>query len=262
MSSENQAHYARIGFFIVAGLALIAGTLVHLGGVGSERDLFFAETYFADSISGLDVGSAVNFRGVRVGAVRRISFVRVEYDVASMDDARKIYVEMAIDARLFRVNHERRPAEVLERMVEKGLHATVSASGVTGLSRIELDFPKTAVRDDRRPAWRPAHVFVPPAPSILQSAADSAQQILGQLNRMDFVAAYSNLMSVASGADEALRSFNAVLTGEQGNIAEILSNVRDASASLREFADRIRDNPSSILRNYTPEPLDETKGAN
>lgn len=258
MANENQASYAKIGFFIVLGAALITATLVYLGGVGSDKHLFLAETFFSESVSGLDIGSPVNYRGVRVGSVRRISFIRAEYEGVSREDGDKIYVEMAFDTRLFRIDGHRAPSQVLELMVEKGLHATVSASGVTGLSRIELNYPRGEIKEERH-TWRAAHVVIPPEPSILQSAADSAQQILNQLNKMDFVAVYSNVLDVARGATEALGTFNTVLTSEQGGIADILSNVRDASSSLRDFADQVKANPSSLLRSYTPARLDETR---
>jgi ABC-type transporter Mla subunit MlaD len=142
--------------------------------------------------------------------------------------------------------------------VAKGLHATVSASGVTGLSRIELNFPKGMLREER-PSWRAEHPLIPPAPSILQSAADSATQILDQLNKMDFAAAYSNLLAATRSAGAALDNFNTVLSGEQGGISEIVQNVRDASISIRDFADQIRNNPSSLLRSNTPDELQETR---
>ena len=102
-------------------------------------------------------------------------------------------------------------------------------------------------------------MIIPPAPSILQNAADSAQQILNQLNKMNFVEAWSNVLDVTRNASSALENFNVVLTGEQGTISEILGNVREASASLRDFANDVRNNPSSILRSYTPEQIDETR---
>lgn len=259
MANDNHANYAKIGFFIVVGALLIVGTLIRLGGFGSKNYEFPAETYFTDSVSGLEVGSAVNLRGVRVGSVKRISFVGAEYEEASKEDGRRIYVLLTFDTRLFRLGESRKPAQVLQAMVDHGLHATVSASGVTGLSHIELNFPKGEVKGEKKPVWKPEHVYIPPAPSILQSAADSAQQILGQLNRMDFVEAYSNVLGVAKEATEALGNFNTVLTSEQGGISDILSNVREASASLRDFADQVKANPSSILRSYTPERLEETR---
>ncbi len=258
MADENKASYAKIGFFIVLGIALILATIVYIGGMGSTQHAFIAETFFNDSVSGLDVGSTVNLRGVRVGTVKRISFIGAEYADVRHEDRKKIYVEMNLDQRLFRMGETVEPAKVLAGMVTRGLHATVSASGVTGLSRIELNYPKGMVKEETC-SWRARHPVIPPAPSILQSVADSAQQILNQLNKMDFTAAWSNVLDVTRSANTALENFNVVLTGEQGNISEILGNVRDASSSLRDFADQIRNNPSSILRSYTPDRLEETR---
>ena len=258
MSNASEASYAKIGFFIVLGVALTLGVLVYIGGMGAKSNEFMAETFFSDPVSGLDVGSSVNFRGVRVGSVRRITFIGAEYHDAAPADRQKIYVEMALDSRLFRMGSEQRSRQLVEDLVAKGLHATVSASGVTGLSRIELNFPKGEFREER-PSWRSDHPLIPPAPSILQSAADSATQVLNQLNKMDFAAVYSNLLAIAQSAGTTLDNFNTVLTGEQGGISEIVQNVRDASVSIRDFADQIRNNPSSLLRSNTPEELSETK---
>ena len=264
MANDNQASYAKIGFFIVVGIALIAATLVRLGGAGAASHEFLAETYFSDSVSGLDIGSAVNLRGVRVGSVKSISFAGAVYPDLERDDRRKILVTLALDQRQFRVEGRPvTPRQILEDMVSptterQGLHATVSASGVTGLSHIELNFPKNPVKDVPH-GWRSDNVVIPPAPSILQNMEDSARHILAQLDQIDLVAAWTNILDVTRNASAALENLNATLSSEQGGISEIVGNVRDASSSLREFADQIKNNPSSVLRSYTPDRLDETR---
>ena len=259
MASDNQANYAKIGFFIVAGALLIAGVLVWLGGLGAGQHEFLAETHFTNPVSGLDIGSAVNFRGVRVGSVKRISFIGAEYEnIGNQDDRRKIYVEISLDSRLFRFNATSRSSDVLERLVEKGLHATVSSSGVTGLSKLELNFPKNAI-DEERISWKPRHIVIPPAPSILESAADSATKILNQLNQMDFVSVWSNLVGVTANANLLLENVNTIVGSQQGNIGEIMENVRDAASNLREFSNEIKNSPSTLLRSSDPERLDETR---
>ena len=80
MANDNHANYARIGGFIILGIVLILVTLVWLGGAGGNKNEFYAETFFSNDVSGLDVGSAVNLRGVRVGSVKRISFIGAVYD--------------------------------------------------------------------------------------------------------------------------------------------------------------------------------------
>ena len=261
MANDNHASYTKIGFFIIFGVALILGTLVWLGGAGRNDNEMLAETYFPNDVSGLDVGSTVNLRGVRVGSVKRISFVGAIYDVAAPEDRRKIYVLMSLDKRLFIMNpasHGENSEQSLQYLVNNGLHATVSASGVTGLSRIELNFPKGKVPDDR-PNWKSDNIVIPSAPSILQSVADSATQILDQINRMDLLAAWTNTVSTLESANATIGTFGMLLESNGGNIGEILDNLREASSSIRDFANEIKANPSALLRSNDPERLPETR---
>ena len=260
MAAENQPNYAKIGFFILTGVALVVGTLVYLGGFGSEQHEFIAETHFSYPVSGLDVGSAVNFRGVRVGSVRKISFIGAEYDdIGNPLDRRQIYVELALDKRLFRFGgSEERVHETLRRLVERGLHATVSSSGVTGLSKIELNFPKIPPEDEKI-SWKEKYIRIPPAPAFLQSAADSVTQVLDQLNRMDFVTAWSNVVEMTGSANVLLQDATALIQEQKGNVGEVMDNVREASIGLRAFTDEIRANPSALIRSSSPDRLDETR---
>lgn len=258
MANDNHANYARIGSFIILGLVLILVTLIWLGGAGGNKNEIMAETFFPNDVSGLDVGSAVNLRGVRVGSVKRISFIGAVYDVDSHEDGRKIHVLLALDKRLFRVNNSESPMKALELFVNRGLHATVSASGVTGLSHIELNFPKGKIADEKI-GWRPKHITIPPAPSILQSAADSATQILDQINRMDLLAAWTNIVGTLESANSTLTSLGTLLESNGGNVGEILDNLRETSASLRDFANDIKSNPSLLLRSNDPDRLPETR---
>lgn len=261
MANDNHANYTRIGFFIIIGIALILGTVVWLGGGGRNKHEMLAETYFPNDVSGLDVGSTVNLRGVRVGSVKRISFVGAEYDVTVPEDGRKIFVLMSLDQRLFRLRpdpHVEDPRQMLQKLVSMGLHATVSASGVTGLSHIELNFPKGKVSDER-PSWKNHNIVIPSAPSILQSVADSATQILDQINRMDLLAAWTNAVSTLESANVTIGTVGTLLESNGGNIGEILDNLREASSSIRDFANDLKANPSILLRASDPERLPETR---
>ena len=259
MANDNEASFAKIGVFIIFGVVLITGVLVYLGGVGGQKRTYFAETYFSNDVSGLDVGSAVNFRGVRIGAVKEISFIGVEYEKMPPQQARNIYVLMALDSKLCRVPESVNGVEsAMQRMVAHGLHATVTASGITGLSRIELNFPKTEIVDEKIP-WKPRHLFIPPAPSILESAADSATKVLNQLNKMDFVSVWSNVVRLTGSAADVCESANDLLDSQKGRINDTLQNFDSAVSSLRTFAETISDNPSLLLRPRDAEPLPETK---
>ena len=258
MANDNEANFAKIGAFILAGLVVIAGTLVWIGGAGGEKREYLVETYFSNAVSGLDVGSAVNFRGVRVGAVKSISFIGAEYDNVSPSHARNIYVLMALDQKLCRMSRNDTPERFMKRLLEQGLHATVTASGITGLSRIEMNFPKTEITDEKI-SWRPRHILIPPAPSILESAAESAAKIMRQLNSMDFVSVWSNVVRLTGSAADMCENANGLLQSQHGHIGQILDNFDDAVSSLRSFATTISDNPSLLLRPREGDPLPETK---
>lgn len=259
MAEGNEASFSRIGAFIVAGVLLIAGTLVYLGGWGGERSEYLVETYFSNDVSGLDVGSAVNFRGVRVGAVKAISFIGAEYENVSSRQARNIYVLLALDPRLFRMDSgDGAPSRFVAKMVENGLHATVSSSGITGLSRIELNFPKNEIEDETL-SWQPRNLFIPPAPSMLETAADSASKVLRQLNGMDLALVWSNVVRFTDSAAGLCENAGGMLETERGRISSILDNLESATSSLKEFAETVRDNPSLLLRSRDAEPLDETR---
>ncbi|MBT8124865.1 MAG: MCE family protein, partial [Gammaproteobacteria bacterium] len=73
-----------IGAFVVGAIALAVTTVILLGGgkIFSDRSTYV--TYFEGSIQGLRVGANVNFRGVRIGQVRRIN-VRFEESMLNFD---------------------------------------------------------------------------------------------------------------------------------------------------------------------------------
>ena len=83
--------------------------------------------------------------------------------------------------------------------------------------------------------------------------------MLDQLNRMDFVSAWSNVVEVTGSANVLLQDVSTLVQSQKGNVDEIMGNVREASIGLRAFTDEIRANPSAILRSSTPERLDETR---
>lgn len=258
MDGGNEASFAKIGLFLLTGMLLIAGTLVYVGSSRGEKNEFFVETYFKNDVSGLDKGSAVNFRGVRVGSVKEISFVGAEYENVPPYQARNIYVLLALDTKRCRIGKkDGDPSMFIRRLLEHGLHATVSSSGITGLSRIELNFPKTEVQDEKV-SWEPRHMLIPPAPSILESAADSASRVLRQLDKMDFVGVWSNMVRITSSVATLCEDVGEIVETERGRIGSFMENMDGAASSLRAFSETINENPSLLLRSRDAEPLEET----
>ena len=257
MDRDNHASCAKVGFTVVAGFAAVVAALLYFGGIGRGGGEFLAETYYNASVSGLSVGSEVNFRGVAVGAVKSISFIGADYPDAADADRGKIRIVLAFNDKMARTRQGVSPREVLEHFVSRGMRATVSPSGITGLSKIELNFSSLATAEEPL-SWTPEHFCIPPAPSMLEGFADSATKIMNHLKNMDFGTAYASLTSTVSSAGRAVDEVRALVVDERPALDAILSNLEGASATLKDFAERIRDEPSLLLRSRDERPLPET----
>ena len=129
-----------IGGFVVGAVALvIAGVLIF----GSGK--FLTETYkmvmyFDGSVKGLNVGSPVVFRGVKIGSVTDI---HLRYDPADMSVKIPVIIEIELD-RIDIVGgmHRRRdPHKVIQELIARGLRARLQTQSlVTGQLMVELDF--------------------------------------------------------------------------------------------------------------------------
>ena len=260
MANDNKPRYARIGLVVLLGAVATAGALVYIGGFERGDMEYLVESYYDKPVSGLSVGSAVNFRGVKVGEVRDITMVRPRSADFSVADIQRIRMLLSLDLR--RMGYRTRPEEdeirrMMESYVDHGLRATVSASGVTGLSRIELN-----MRDDPPPAaqlsWKPRHVVIPPAPSLMEGFADAATRVMNQMNKMDFESVWSNVQSIAESTARLTANADSLVEGQRAAVGSIVQSVGDAAERLGELARRLEENPSLLLRPADPEPLPET----
>ena len=234
MASDNHAHYSKIGFAVLLAAAAIVTTLVWLGGLGEGEDPVYAETYYEKSISGLSVGSAVNFRGVTVGKVAAIDFVGNHYEVIGKENSR-IYIKISM-----------------------GLRATVTASGITGLSRIECDlFPDAP--PPPQISWTPRVPYIPPKMSLLEDFSSAATRVMNQINTMDFAGVWSNITATTEHLSESVRSVRTLLDENRGEIGRILDSTSEAVDSIKELSADLRRNPSALIRERRVEPLEETR---
>lgn len=251
--AANQANYTAIGLTVVAGMLATIGTLVYLGGLDESEERVYAETYSEKSVSGLSVGSVVNFRGVKVGEVKEINFVGNKYPGVSTADERLIYILMS-----FRKKDLGFFSEKDDLPVKYGLRATVTASGITGLSRIELDVTSDGSHPDM-PPWEPAHLYIPCAVSLLDNFSDSATRVMTQINRMDLMAVWSNVSSTVSSFATASDGVATLLESKRADFERMLDDLAETASSIKTASAELMRNPSLLLRERIPEPLDETE---
>jgi paraquat-inducible protein B len=139
-----KASPAKIGAFVVTGLALIVAAIVIFGSgrFFSHRVPFVV--YFSDSVNGLVVGAPVKFKGVPVGTVRKI-----QIKVDETGEASKIPVIIEIDEKQVLSSGGSstifKSPDYVKNQINKGLRASLeSESFITGKLYIALDYYKDA----------------------------------------------------------------------------------------------------------------------
>ena len=262
MASDNHASYTRIGLTVVIGLVAIIATLIYLGGMRGRDSEILVETYYDKPVAGLSVGSVVNFRGVKIGEVREISFVGNKYVVEGQDSSR-IYILLALDGKTLdaaNVDEAEFAARIQRDVTARGLRVSVVSSGITGLSRIECDFYNPENLDPVPPlTWTPRHVYVPAKISLFDNIAVAATKVLNQINRMDLNVAWSNINASVEALAAATDAAKTMIQTRQGDVDRILDDVSEAATSLKGLSAELKRNPSLLIRERTPVRLDETE---
>ena len=179
---SQKANYFKLGLFVIG--AIVAGIIV-LVIIGSGRwfqKRIVIETYFNESVQGLDVGSKLKVRGVTVGEVTRIGFTynRYQLDRPMSDRARFVMVEAQIEPRLLGGRAgagDLTDRASVEAEVERGLRVRLAPQGITGTSFLEIDYfdpPPPVLPID----WTPDNLYIPSTRSTVTALLNAASEIM------------------------------------------------------------------------------------
>jgi len=238
--NENKANYAKIGFFVLGGFTLILIVIGIAGARVFSKQVVLAETYFTESVTGLDIGSPVKYRGVPVGEVSRIGFVFSEYGKqspgeATLDGANQILVVMAFDPNKFSPLKNHNPSTFLARLVNDGMRVKLAAAGVTGLSFLELDY----FRSDQKPelptpiSWRPKNPYIPSSPSTMFAFKKAMDNVFVKLNEIDIQALGDKLIATLSLIQDTLHNADVATLSKEAT--SLLSELRETNQGIKQI---------------------------
>jgi ABC-type transporter Mla subunit MlaD len=209
---SRDANYFKLGLFVIG--AVIAGIMV-LTIIGTGRWLkprTTIETYFNESVQGLDIGSKMKYRGVVIGEVTRISFTYVEYEQDKLMNQRKRYVlvEAQIEPRLVggKAANDITSPESSKLEVERGLRIHLAPQGITGTNYLELDYVDTPAAPVLPIDWVPDHIYIPSTPSTVSTFVTAASDILDRLRRLDIEATIANLNKLLMTTNDRVASLD------------------------------------------------------
>jgi paraquat-inducible protein B len=169
---------AVVGAFVLGAFAIGIIALLAIGSLSlfSKPERFMV--YFDEGISGLDEGSPVKLRGVRVGHVVGIS---IRYDRETGKSLAAVLCELSKGAIKDDqgANMDVSDRGALQALVDKGLRAQLELGGLaTGLLFVELDFMDPAKYPDLSTKSEVKYVVIPSAPSEISEFRASAATLL------------------------------------------------------------------------------------
>jgi len=219
---ETRAHYVLIGLFTVA---ITAGAMLFalwLAKTGDKNNYLPYDIVFREAVSGLSVGNAVEFSGIRVGEVKSLHL--------DPQDSGQVWARVNISA---------------DTPVKQDTRARLALANITGASNIQLtsgspDSPPLVATGDEVP-----RIMADPSPFVrikvsseemfvsVNSLIDSAKQLLSQ----------DNIRHV-SGLIANLDTISGTIAEQKGDIRQAVKDValagRQAEATAQQAAQLLR----------------------
>jgi phospholipid/cholesterol/gamma-HCH transport system substrate-binding protein len=189
-----------IGIFVIIGMLLLSATIIW---VGASRILMkgaLYAVYFDESVQGLQVDSAIKYRGVEIGTVQSIGVA---------PDHRLIEVIMKID---------------LESSMQHQTIASLKTAGITGIVFIELDrIAEGELANSPKLHFKPDYPVIPSRKSEISRFLSDTSVIMQNIKDIDFKGISASLKNTAL----AIENF---VSGKRIN--NIMANLESTSANL------------------------------
>lgn len=234
----QKANYFKIGLFVILGSLFLAGALIIFGGGKFLEEKYTVETYFDQSVQGLDVGAALKFQGVQIGNVSYIGFVFNEYRT----DYQYVLIRAQIfpnkvhgegKGRMFRDDFDRKQG--IEEMIQNGLRLQLASQGVTGIAFLNAVYFDPKLYPPLETNWTPEYTYIPSAPGTITMITQTLEKLGAAIERIKF-------QEITDGINELVTSLNKAV--EQAEIGELSKDLQQLVATLDKTTNEI----DSILK--------------
>ena len=225
MSKNSNPNYFRLGVFVLAAIGVLVAIILIFGSGKFFKKSFYLETYIKQSVTGLDSGAAVRFRGVKIGQVTTIVLSGDTYEKNLPFENRRQYVVVRM-----KIFGDEVTEDQLNHFIKDNLRARVKSMGITGVNYIELDFVSSATEYPTLPYnWEPEYPVLPSMPNQTDEIISGIQKFIDSANQM-------SIESTQKKVDEVLVSLNTMMIGDGKGNEGFIRSVKDLNVLLARIA--------------------------
>jgi phospholipid/cholesterol/gamma-HCH transport system substrate-binding protein/paraquat-inducible protein B len=225
MSNNSNPNYFRLGVFVLAAIGVLVAVILIFGSGKFFKKSFYLETYIKQSVTGLDSGAAVRFRGVKIGQVTSIGLTGDSYEKNLPFDKRRQYVVVRM-----KIFGEELTEEQLNHFIKDNMRARVKSMGITGVNYIEFDFVSSAADYPTLPYnWEPEYPVLPSMPNQTDEIISGIQKFIDSANQM-------NIDNTQKKLDEVLVSLNQMMVGDGKGNDGFIRSVKELNVLLARIA--------------------------
>lgn len=210
---ETRAHYILIGLFTLGSAAAVLLFVLWMTKTGTDRDFERYDVIFTETVSGLNVGSAVQYNGIRVGEVESLSL--------NPDDPRQVWARVRVNA---------------TTPVKTDTTAHLTLLNITGASGIELS--QGLPESPRLSSTTAGVATIYAEPSSLARLRLNADELL--LNLTTLIDSANRVLSEENAAYVArmldnLDAVTSALANEQDTVRDGLQSLLEAGNNLNRL---------------------------
>jgi paraquat-inducible protein B len=222
---SQKPNYFKIGLFVIAGTLVLAIAIIIFGGGKYFEETYILETYFEQSVQGLDVGAPIKFQGVQVGNISEIGFVFEDYKTSYQ----YVLVRSKIIKRtrknstfsLFIDDNDRELG--MKKMIEKGLRLQLASQGITGVAFLNAVYLDPEKHPPLSIDWKPKYLYVPSAQGTIEQITQSIEKLTDSIGNIDF-------KDISDDVEKLLTTLN--LTVQEADIPKLSKKLQSTLETL------------------------------
>ena len=242
---DDKQHYMRLGLFVVVSLVILFGLLFILGGRSLFQPSLMIETYFNESVAGVDIGAPLKYRGVQFGEVTAIDLSTLLYEPDVPVADRKVYivVRAKVHGSIAKVW-----SKDMDAYLARGLRIRTQVAGITGQQYLALEFLDPKTHPPLPYSWKAEYPYIPSAPSVANEIITGVQNLVSSLDKADIQQLGQNLntllvtankkledlpvSALAADASGFFKDARTTINRAQGPLDETLRNLASASSRV------------------------------